>query len=225
MLEALPTSTNPVEPAEINGQPKTEQPEAEQQEREIRYYYSGSEYLHAFELSPYFQQAFTERMEYLRQARRDINYDDPEVAADIRESMIGSDEYIRALHSFFWTGDRLPVEGEEFLKLPEKFREAIQEYWRFIDFMNRTGLKRLLADYERHPEILREETYKLELKRDQRHMLAAQALLEKEDLSLEEVKTGRQIVSLMTEVKGLDRADPNREELKARNKALFNNNL
>lgn len=195
-------------------------------EKKEKVYPSVSEYLSAFEESPQFNEALTQREEKLRAERSDINLSKDDLAGGMR--MVPA--YRKALIDFYWAGNKLPVDSNAY---NDDARGAIKEYWDYIKSMpDHINLLRATARDKDDEEI---KLFRMEKTRDKFHTFAGLSLLGEgislkngqkitcDEISPEDESAmplesysvlGRALVSIITEENALDIVDPNREEKK-----------
>lgn len=195
-------------------------------EKKEQIYPSIAEYLSAFEESPQFNEALSQRKKELAFDRPNINLSEEELVEGTRLSF----EYRKALIDFYQNGNKLPIDLSAY---SEDAQEAIGQYWNFVRSMpNHINVIRATSR-----GIDDEETklFRMEKTRDRYHTFAGLALLGEgvalkngQKITCDEIDPqnesamdlesysilGRTLVSIITEENGLDIVDPNREEAK-----------
>lgn len=195
-------------------------------EKKTTTYNSVSEYLSAFEKSPVFEAALSDREKELKTDKSDVNLSRQELIAGMR--MVPS--YRLALIDFFHEDNLLNNDLKSYGK---EIQTEIKNYWDFIESMpTHIQTIRSLAKDKEDEEV---RLFRMEKTRDRLHTLAGLAFLgngiQLEDgelitcidiepdnesaMDLESYSVlGRSLVSILTEENQLDIADPLREEKK-----------
>lgn len=205
----------------------------EGREIEPRWYFDAPSLIEEFEQSTEYHTALRRRIERLKAEHTTLAS-----PALIRQTFRGTEGYITALHNFFRNEHKIPSDDDGLTHLQPEIQSALREYWNYIDFMNRQLATVRAAHYDDREQLLARATH-LDRQRDKRHVAAALSLLQdglpkiesedEEDRSnewptIEEITIGRQLVSLMTEERGLDRADVQREAKKI-TKQIYNSQI
>jgi hypothetical protein len=188
----------------------------EQETDEVKIYDDFASFVSDFSKSEEYTSGYSRRMDILKKEHPGVDYDLTERRQRIAGQFWGSDECILALYVFY-KDHKLNME-----MLPAEARDAIKDYWNFIEFMSRT-----LARYAINRNDYIDQATNLDRQRDRRHVAASRALVgdtfgelktDFNDLNAERfygpVRFGRQVVSLITEDAGIADADPDREQKK-----------
>jgi hypothetical protein len=152
----------------------------------------------------------------MQSEHRSVDYSDPELQQDIALASRGSVNYLEALHLFYRQSHKIDLE-----RIGSEARLAIEAYWKHLEFLERQyPIVRL--HYQDDREACAAKLLELDHGRDKKHVVAAAELLiaasdsgEEPDLSEERIRIARHIIMLMSEERGLDKADPYREIKKA----------
>ncbi len=201
-------------------------------EKEPSLYFDAPSLIADFEKSEFYQPALAIRKEIIARNRPGLS--EESITNFAMYAVRGKDEYIDALYEFYGSGHTIPIDAENFARLSEEIQSAMVEYWKYIKYMEgRLGVIRGM--YQDDQDQLLSQSQTLDRQRDKRHVAAALALLgnglpkiggfDDEDWpSPDEIRIGRQLISLMTEERGLDAADP-RRELKKLTREINNSQL
>ena len=181
--------------------------------------------IEAYENSEEYQAAYQDRLRELSFSHPDVDQDE-EYQDYLKKVIRGSKEYIHGLHRFYKT-HRLPSNPEALESFPPELKTALADYWNAIESY-RKHADRIRVNYEGHHQLQNEMMLRQDMLREEKHVKAALEMLKslppgQEDDELinkatgytdGEVIVGRHLVSLMTEDRGIEAADPDREEKK-----------
>ncbi len=208
----------------------------ESTEKKEKIYYSVSEYLSAFEESPEFNEVLVEREKQLSKERPDIKLERQDLIDGLR--MVHGYRY--GLENFFRAGNVLP---DDLNCYSQEAKKEIEAYWDVLKKWDDVATTIRATAKDKEDEDIK--MFRWEKTRDRFHTFAGLALLgdgmelkngrriicdEISDgesaLTLGEYAVlGRSLVSLITEKKGLDYFDPDREEKKMEATLQFLNGL